>query len=176
MSGTFNTGHHGVTADAATLGVDPAETLIFGACCFRIGAEVGGAAVAVRLADGVAACGERDGFFVIHAHAGKGFAHLRGCRKRIGLAVDAFWIDVDETHLHGGKRIFQRLGLGYVTVTTIARCQPFLFVTPIGVLFGSPDILAAEGETECLQTRDIISDRSGERDEIGPEILLPYFS
>ena len=34
-------------------------------------------AVAVRLADGVAAGGQGHGFFVVHRHAGKGDAHVR---------------------------------------------------------------------------------------------------
>ncbi len=45
---------------------------------FRGRAEVGGAAVAVRLADGVAAGGQGDGFLVVHGHAGEGDAHVAG--------------------------------------------------------------------------------------------------
>jgi hypothetical protein len=37
-----------------------------------------GVAVAVALADGVAAGGQRRGFLVVHRHAGEGLAHLRG--------------------------------------------------------------------------------------------------
>jgi hypothetical protein len=42
------------------------------------------------LADGVAAAGQRRGFFVVHRHAGEGFAHMQRGAGRVGLAVHAF--------------------------------------------------------------------------------------
>ncbi len=129
----------------------------------------------MRLADRVAAGGELHGFLVVHAHAREGLAHLRGRRQRIGLAVHAFGIDVYETHLHGGKRVFQRFRLCHVAVTTVARRQPFLFITPIGVLFRSPYVFTAEGEAEGLQARNVIGNGAGERDQVRPGNLVAVF-
>jgi hypothetical protein len=67
--------------------VDPAEALLLEFGAFRRGAEVGGAAIAVRLADGVAAGGQGHGFLVVHRHAGEGHAHVVGGLERVGLAV-----------------------------------------------------------------------------------------
>jgi hypothetical protein len=69
--------------------VHPAEALLLDVRAFRCGAEVGRIAVAVGLADGVAAGGEGHGFLVVHGHAGEGDAHVAGGLERVGLAVDA---------------------------------------------------------------------------------------
>jgi hypothetical protein len=53
-------------------------------------AQIGRAAIAVRLADGVTAGRQRHGFLVVHRHAREGDAHVVGRLERIGLAVDAF--------------------------------------------------------------------------------------
>jgi hypothetical protein len=42
----------------------------------RVGAEQRGVAIAVALADGVAAGGQGDGLLVVHRHAGEGLAHI----------------------------------------------------------------------------------------------------
>ena len=129
----------------------------------------------MRLADRVTASGERDGFFVIHRHAREGFAHLRSRLHRVGLAVDAFGIDVDEAHLHGGKRVFHRRRFIDVFITTITRREPFLLGAPIGVLFRRPDVFAAEAETEGLQTHGFISDGAREQDEVSPAQTIAVF-
>jgi hypothetical protein len=61
----------------------------------------------VRLAEGVSAGHERDGLLVVHRHAGEGLAHIAARGHRIGLAVGAFGVHVDQAHLHGGQRVLQ---------------------------------------------------------------------
>ena len=59
------------------------------------------------LAEGVAAGDQRDGFLVVHRHAAEGVADVVGRRERIGIAVRAFGVDVNQAHLHRGQRILQ---------------------------------------------------------------------
>ena len=61
-------------------------------------------AVAVRLAEGVPASGERNGFFRIHSHAQEGRLHVTRRKQRIGIAAGTFRIDVDQTHLYRCER------------------------------------------------------------------------
>jgi hypothetical protein len=68
--------------------VDPAQALVLDPA-LRARAEQRGVAVAVALADGVAAGGQGDGLLVVHGHAGEGLAHVwavfsgSGCRPRL---------------------------------------------------------------------------------------------
>ena len=75
---------------------------------FRLGADVVDASAgAVGLAEGVAAGDQRDGLLVVHRHAAEGLADVAGRGERIGIAVRAFGVDVDQAHLHGGQRILE---------------------------------------------------------------------
>ena len=74
---------------------------------FGLGADVRRRRGAVRLAEGVAAGDQRDGFLVVHRHAAEGVADVVGRGERIGIAVRAFGVDVDQAHLHRGERILQ---------------------------------------------------------------------
>jgi hypothetical protein len=55
----------------------------------------------VCFAEGVATSDERHGFFVIHGHAGEGFADVARGGFGIGVAVGAFGVHIDQAHLHG---------------------------------------------------------------------------
>ena len=59
----------------------------------------------MTFADGVTTGGQGGGFFVIHCHAGKGFADLLGGFGRVWLPVDTFGVHIDQAHLNRGKRI-----------------------------------------------------------------------
>ena len=72
---------------------------------FRLRPDQRRIAGAVGLAEGVAAGDQRDGLFVVHRHAGEGFANVVGRGERIRLAVRAFRVDVDQAHLHGAERL-----------------------------------------------------------------------
>ncbi len=103
--GALDAAGHGVAADAARRVVHPAEALFLDLRAFGRRAKVGGTAVAVRLADGVTAAGQRDGFLVVHCHAGEGDAHVISSLERVRLAVHALGIHVDQAHHHGGERV-----------------------------------------------------------------------
>ena len=116
--------------------------------------------------------GQRHGFLVVHRHAGEGLAHL-GCRlHRVRCAVDAFRVDVDQAHLHGGKRVLHRLGIVNVLVALVGRRQPFLLRAPVDVLFRMPDVLATEGKAEGLEAHGLIGDVARQNDQVGPRDLV----
>jgi hypothetical protein len=60
---------------------------------------------AVRLAEGVAAGDQRHGLFVVHRHAAEGLAHIAARRHRVGVAIRAFRVHVDQAHLDGAERV-----------------------------------------------------------------------
>ncbi|PAV92579.1 hypothetical protein WR25_24971 [Diploscapter pachys] len=66
-----------VIAHAAFVRRRPAEALRCDVGAFRLDADELRIARAMRLAERVAAGGERDGLFVVHAHAGERFTHMR---------------------------------------------------------------------------------------------------
>jgi hypothetical protein len=74
---------------------------------FGFGADQLGIACAVRLAEGVAAGDQRHGLLVVHRHAREGLAHVAAGGHRVGVAVRAFGVHVDQAHLHGGQRVLQ---------------------------------------------------------------------
>ena len=127
------------------------------------------------LTDGVAAAGQCRGFFVIHGHTRKGFAHVKGRTRRIGLAVHAFGIHVDETHLHGGQRVFHRVGFVEVAIAAVGRRQPFLFRAPVGIFLRVPDVFAAKGKTEGLEAHILVGQRARQQDQVGPGNLVAVF-
>ena len=174
MSGPcpLNTTGHGIASDAPRLVIVPAQTLLFQVGPLRRGAEVGGVAVAVSLADGVTTGGQGDGLLIVHGHAGKGHAHVMGGLERIGLAVDAFRVDVDQTHHHRRQRVLQITLAGVAGALAAAGRQPFLLRTPINVLFRMPDVLAAEGEAIGLEAHGLIGHGAGEDDQVGPAQLV----
>ena len=100
------TGHRVPAHTAAGL-VQPAQALILNFGALRLRPEIGGVAIAVALAHGVAAGGQRHRFFIVHGHALESLAHgLRGLQG-IRLAIDPFRIHIDQSHLHRGERILE---------------------------------------------------------------------
>ena len=83
--------------------------------------------------------------------------------ERIRVAVGAFRVDVDQTHLHGRERIFEIPVAGVALVF-----QPLVLGTPVDVLFRFPDVLASAAETEGLETHRFQGDISGEDHQVGP--------
>ena len=60
---------------------------------------------AVGLAEGVAAGDQRDGLLVVHRHPAERLADVAGRGERVGVAVGALGVDVDQAHLHGAERV-----------------------------------------------------------------------
>ena len=124
----------------------------------------------VRLAEGVSAGDERDGLFVVHGHAGEGFAHIAARGHGVGLAVGAFRVYIDQPHLHGGQGV---LKLAVTAVAFVA--QPGIFFAPVDVLFGLPDVHTAATEAEGLEAHRLQRAVAGQDHEVGPGDLAPVF-
>src|SRR3989449_9464186 len=116
----------------------------------------------VRLAEGVTARNQRDGFFVVHRHATERLADIPGRRDRIRVAVRAFRIDVDQPHLHGTERTFE---VAIARVTFVV--QPLVLGAPVHWV-RLPDVLTTAAETEGLETHRLQRDVAGENHQVGP--------
>src|SRR6185312_11893172 len=124
---------------------------------------------AMGLAEGVAARDQGYGLFVVHGHAEERLADILGRRERVGIAVRAFRVDVDQAHLHRAERLGE---LALSAVTLVA--EPGAFRTPIE-FFRLPDVDAAAGETERFETHRLQRDVAGENHQIRPGNFLAVF-
>src|SRR5690606_26434710 len=88
--------------------------------------------------------------------------------QRVRLAIDAFGIHVDQAHHHGGQRVLEVAFTRITAAYAAAGCQPLLLRTPVGVLFGVPDVLATKAEAEGFQTHRFIGHVAGQHDQVGP--------
>src|SRR6202162_4359411 len=117
----------------------------------------------VSFAKGVAARDERNRLFVVHRHASKSLANIRGRCDRIRVAVRAFRIDVNQTHLNSSERIFEIPLAGVAFVI-----QPGGFGTPVNVFCRLPYVRASAAETKGLESHRLQSDVARENDKVGP--------
>ena len=164
--GDFQTAGDRVTALARAKAALPAQALCFEAGRFRLGPHMGRRAGAVGLAEGMAAGDERHGLLVVHRHASEGFANVPRRGDRIRVAVGAFRVDVNQTHLHGRERIFEIPVAGVALVT-----QPGLLGAPIDVLIRLPNVLATASETERLEAHRFQRNVAREDHQVGPRNL-----
>ena len=114
---------------------------------------------------------QRHGFFIIHRHAGEGFAHILCAQQRVGIAVGTLRVDINQTHLNGSQRIFQRLSRFGITVII----EPTGFGTPINIFFRMPNIGAAAAKTECFATHGFDRDIASEHKQVGPANGIAIF-
>ncbi|MDQ1094063.1 hypothetical protein QE400_003476 [Xanthomonas sacchari] len=184
--GDFQAAGDGVAALAAAEAVGPAQALAFQVGRFRLGADVVGRAGAVGLAEGVAAGDQRHGLFVVHRHAAEGVADVLSRQQRVGIAVRAFRVHVDQAHLHRGQRVLQVAGvLPFAVVVlhqhavrfvharrtvriALVAAQPLGLAAPVYVLVRLPGVGAAAGETEGLEAHRFQRDVAGEDQQVGP--------
>ena len=148
----------------------PTKALQFDRGAFWLWTNMGRITCAVRFTECVTARNQCDGFFIIHAHARKGFANITARRDWIWISVWTFWVHIDQTHLHRRKWVFQ------IALTRIAFVtQPFCLNTPIDVFFWFKDIGATTGKTECFKTHRLKRSVARKNQQIGPRNLLAVF-
>ena len=186
----------GVAALAAAEPVVPAQALLFQFARFRFGPHVVGGAGTMRLAEGMASGDEGDGFLVVHRHAGEGVADVLRREQGIGIAVGAFRVHVDQTHLHGRQRILQPArmhvavrrvvrdqhtfvaglldALGAVRIADVAA-QPRGLAAPVHVLVRFPGVLTPTAEAESAEAHRFQRDVAGQDHQVGPRDGLPVF-
>src|SRR6202167_1073895 len=149
----------------------PPEALLLDGRAFGFGTDIDlGVSGAVRLAEGMAARDQRDGFFVVHRHALERFTDVLGGGDRIRLAVRPFRIDVDETHLHCAKGMFE-LAIAKIALVS----QPLTLWTPVDGIVGLPAVRAPAAETEGLEAHRFEGDVAGENQKIRPRELPAVF-
>ena len=144
--GHFQPAADGVGALAGAKAGFPAKAQLLDRRGLGRGADQGGVARAMRFAKRVPARDQRDGFVIIHRDACESFADVAGAGHRIGHAVGAFRVHIDQPHLHRGQRVFQ---IALAGVALIA--QPLAFRAPVNVLLAFPHIRAATGKAHRAQ-------------------------
>ena len=102
----FNTAGGGVHAFASAELVAPAQALLFHACSLGFRANQCWITGTVSLTKGVTTGHQGHGLFVVHGHTGKGFAYITAGGDGIWIAVGAFWVHIDQAHLHGSQGVF----------------------------------------------------------------------
>src|SRR5690606_8782351 len=142
----------------------PTETLILNGSGFRLGADAFSWLVrSVRFAERVSPSNERYGFFVVHRHATKRDADMRGCSHRIRFAAGALGVHVDEPHLSRAEGLLKSLTVcGKALVS-----QPFGFWAPIDVS-RLKHIHAPAAESQSLEPHGFKRNVSAQHHEIGP--------
>ena len=146
----------------------PAEALLIEGRGLGLGPDVlGRGRRAVRFAERVAADDQRRGLLVVHRHAAERFPDVAGGGQRIGLAVRALRVHVDQAHLHGAERP------GELAVAAVALvAEPGVLRSPED-LFRLPDVGPPEAEAERLEAHGLQGDVTGEHQQVGPGDLLP---
>ena len=148
----------------------PAKTLFLNAGTFRFSTNKASITGTMRLAKGMATRDKCHGFFIIHRHPRKGFTDVTGRSHRVRLAIRAFRIDIDQAHLHSGKRVF-KLTVTRITLVT----QPGVLSAPIDVFFRLEHIYASAGEAECLEAHRFQRAVAGKDHQIRPGQRITIF-
>ena len=155
-------------ANTAPEGIPPSETLLLDARTLRLRANQGRVPRTMALAEGVPTGNQCHGLGVVHRHPGKGLPDVMRRGGGIGLSVRPFRIDVDEAHLHGGKRIFE---VAFPGISFVA--QPLGFGAPVHVLLRFPDILASTGKTVGPESHRLQCAVAGKNHQVRPRYLPP---
>lgn len=129
---------------------------------------------AVGFAEGVAAGNQRHGFFVVHRHAGEGFADVACRSDRIGVAVRAFRVDVDQAHLHCGQWVLKVAIARVAAVLTAAQFQPDLFRAPVNII-RFPGIGAAARVAKGFKAHGFKRHVAGQDNQVGPGNFTAVF-
>ena len=168
---SFQTASDGVLGVTCSEGIVPAHALLLDGGGSRFATYIfGRIGSAVGLSEGVSAGDQRHGLFVVHCHAAEGFADIAGGCQRIGIAVRAFRVNIDKTHLNGCKRVLE------VTVAAVALiAQPIGLGTPVDVFFRFPDVFATTTETKSLEAHGFQGAVTCEDHKIRPGEFLSVF-
>ena len=88
-----------------------------------------------------------------------------------GLPLGAFWVDVDQAHLHGREGIVQLP----ISVRMAFVGEPLAFRAPVDILLWLPDVFATAGESSVLNPIDSRAQLPAKTMRSAHEILFPYF-
>ncbi|CRK42947.1 hypothetical protein BN1708_008930 [Verticillium longisporum] len=188
--GDLETAGDGVGTLARLVSVLPAETLSLKRGTFGLGTDLVVGAGAVGLAEGVATSNKSDGLLVVHGHAAKGGADVVGSSNRVGVAIGALGVDVDQTHVGSTERLLQVTGVDALIVALVGDeatrtlvalvatrvadvvAEPSGLATPVDRLVGLPDVGTATGEAKGLEVHRLEGDIAGQEQQISPGNLV----
>ena len=150
----------------------PAESLLDDVGTLRRRTDMLGTGGTVRFAEGVAAGDQGDRLFVVHRHTAEGLSDVPRRGKRIGLAVGALGVHVDQAHLDGGQRVFE---LPIPAVAIVA--EPFALGAPGNVLLRLPDVVPPPGKPERFEAHRLQRDVASQDHQVGPgnPVAVPLF-
>ena len=164
----FDTRCDRVVALAGAVTVLPAQAHLMDGGSFGFSPNQLRVAVTVCLTKGVTTGDKRHCFRIIHTHAGKGVADVKGGLQRVRIAVWAFWVHVDQTHLHSSERVFEITLTGIAAVLTTGFFEPDVFGSPVNVFLRRPCVRTTTAETKCLVTHGFHRDVPGQQEQVGP--------
>ena len=134
------------------------HTVRRGLCAHALRRVVG----AVRLTEGVTACDEGHGLFVVHGHPAERLADVGRGGQRVRVAVRALGVHVDEAHLHRSERILE------LPVAVVALIGEHLGLgAPVHEL-RLPVVDPAAGETHRLEAHLLHRHGAREDHQVGP--------
>ena len=162
--GTFEAAGDRVVTHATAERALPPEALLRHRSALGLGADVlVGVARTVGLAERVATCDQRDRLLVVHRHPGERLTDVACRRHRIGVAVGALRVDVDQTHLDRAE------GIRELAVAAVALIiEPHPLRAPVHVLLRRPDVLATAAEAERREAHRLQRPVPGEDQQVGP--------
>ena len=116
----------------------------------------------MRLADRVSADDQRNRLLVVHRHAGERSTDVPGCRARVRVAVGAFRIHIDQTHVIGTE------GPVDLPLAAVALVSKPGVLGPPKDLVRLPDVGSSEAEAEGLEPHRLVGNVAGEDQQVGP--------
>ena len=100
--------------------------------------------------------------FIVHGHTAKGFANILRRQQRIGHAIRAFRIHVNQAHLHGREGVIQ------LTLALVALIgEHFRFRPPINKI-RFPIVLPPPGKAKGFEAHGLEGDVPRQHHEVGP--------
>ena len=160
-------GCDGVFSVTFTAGVLPAEALLNDRLTGRLRTNtITGLVRTMGLTKRVTARNQCDRLFVIHRHATKGLANIMCGEHRVGIAIGAFRVHINQTHLHRGEAIAKLAALGIALIG-----QHLCLGTPVDPL-GLPIVRAAACKTKGFEAHVLHGHIAGEDHEVCPGDLV----
>ena len=114
-------------------------------------------------AESVTTRNEGYGLLVVHRHAAKVLSDIPRRSNRVGFAVRALRVHINQAHLNGGEWFLEFPVTGVALVS-----KPLALGTPVYVLLRFPDVLTPATETEGLETHRFQGDIASENHQVGP--------
>lgn len=188
----FQTAGDGVWANTGAELVAPAQALLLNVGSRGLGTDIVSWGSTVSLTKGVTTNNKSNGLLIIHSHTAEGDTNVTAGSDGVGDSIRALWVDVDQTHVDGSKRIFKLTVVNVLVAllvllsrnhavaldtclavgVAILIAEPGLLGTPVDGLVGLPGVGTATGETESLEAHVLEGDVAGEEEQIRPGDLV----